>query len=197
MQSKAIRLGITGGIGSGKTYVCGLFRSLGCPVFDTDTSARRLMSHDDALRRQLRALVSPDAFPESGLNKPLIRQFLHASPANAARFDALVHPAVRADWKRWNTERTEPVIVMECALLFEADFQSEVDRVVAVTAPEDVRVSRVMNRDHIEAPQVRRWIAMQMPDEEKARRADFVIHNAPGDHPEAQVEAILRQLGAL
>ena len=97
-----ILVGVTGGIGSGKSYLCNILREAGFPVFDTDTAARNEMLENTELRTRLQKLVSPDVFKADGsLNKPVIRKFLHASPENAARFDAEVHPCVRKSWRCW------------------------------------------------------------------------------------------------
>ena len=172
------RVGITGGIGSGKSYVCRLLKEEGFPVFDTDTSAREEMLHNELLRSRLRALVSPDVFRADGaLNKPVIRKFLHSSPQNAALFDGEVHPCVRTRWREWAESQASPVVFMECALLYEASFHTEVDFCLLVSAPEDLRVRRVMQRDGIPEATVRKWIGMQLSEEEKMRCADFVICN--------------------
>lgn len=172
------RVGITGGIGSGKSYVCRLLKEAGFPVFDTDTSAREEMLHNELLRSRLRALVSPDVFRADGaLNKSVIRRFLHSSPQNAALFDGEVHPCVRTRWREWAESQASPVVFMECALLYEASFHTEVDFCLLVSAPEDLRVRRVMQRDGIPEATVRKWIGMQLSEEEKMRRADFVICN--------------------
>ncbi len=171
-------VGVTGGIGSGKSYFCRILESMGFPVFDTDTAARREMLENEGLRRRLRKLVSPEIFKDNGsLNKPVIRKFLHTSEQNAARFDAVVHPCVREAWRRWAESRESHLVFMECALLYEAHFDNEVDFSVLVSAPEEVRVERVMERDGIPAHMVRKWMAMQLAEDEKARRADFVVHN--------------------
>lgn len=173
-----IRIAITGGIGSGKSYVCRRMQQMGYPVFDTDTAARNEMLENGELRARLRKLVSPDVFRADGsLNKPVIRAFLHSSAENAALFDGEVHPCVRQRWRRWAENVPSDVAVMECALLYEARFDNEVNYVVAVTAPEETRVRRVMERDGIPAETVRKWIGMQLSDAEKTRRADFALLN--------------------
>lgn len=174
----SLLVGITGGIGSGKSYFCRILEETGFPVFDTDAAARREMLENEGLRRRLRQLVSPDVFNADGsLNKPVIRKYLHSSPLNAARFDAEVHPCVRTAWRKWAASRESHLVFMECALLYEAEFDNEVDFSVLVSAPEEVRVGRVMERDGIPAQTVRKWIAMQLPEAEKMRRADFVVNN--------------------
>ncbi len=177
-SDERLLVGVTGGIGSGKSYFCRILADMGFPVFDTDTAARREMLENEGLRQRLRKLVSPNVFNSDGsLNKPVIRKYLHSSPQNAARFDAEVHPCVREAWRRWAASRGSRLVFMECALLYEAGFDNEVDFSVLVSAPEELRVERVMNRDGIPAQTVRKWMSMQLSESEKMRRADFVVNN--------------------
>ena len=177
-MKRSILVGVTGGIGSGKSYICRKIEVMGYPVFDTDTAARLEMLENETLRSRLRKVVSPDIFRADGsLNKPVVRAFLHSSPQNASRLDAEVHPCVRQRWRRWAAGQQSPLVFMECALLYEARFENEVDCTLVVTANEETRIRRVMQRDGITEETVRKWIGMQMSEEEKTRRADFVIYN--------------------
>lgn len=186
-----ILVGVTGGIGSGKSYLCNILREAGFPVFDTDTAARNEMLENTELRTRLQKLVSPDVFKADGsLNKPVIRKFLHASPENAARFDAEVHPCVRKSWRCWAKKQASLIVFMECALLYEAEFDNEVAYTVLVTAPEDLRVERVMKRDGISAQTVRKWISMQLDEKQKMLRADYIIYN----NGEADMQGEVRKL---
>ncbi len=186
-----ILVGVTGGIGSGKSYLCNILREAGFPVFDTDTAARNEMLENTELRTRLQKLVSPDVFKADGsLNKPVIRKFLHASPENAARFDAEVHPCVRKSWRCWAEKQASRIVFMECALLYEAEFDNEVAYTVLVTAPEDLRVERVMKRDGISAQTVRKWISMQLDEKQKMLRADYIIYN----NGEADMQGEVRKL---
>lgn len=186
-----ILVGVTGGIGSGKSYLCNILREAGFPVFDTDTAARNEMLDNTELRTRLQKLVSPDVFKADGsLNKPVIRKFLHASPENAARFDAEVHPCVRKSWRCWAKKQASHIVFMECALLYEAEFDNEVAYTVLVTAPEDLRVERVMKRDGISAQTVRKWISMQLDEKQKMLRADYIIYN----NGEADMQGEARKL---
>lgn len=186
-----ILVGVTGGIGSGKSYLCNILREAGFPVFDTDTAARNEMLENTELRTRLQKLVSPDVFKADGsLNKPVIRKFLHASPENAARFDAEVHPCVRKSWRCWAKKQASSIVFMECALLYEAEFDNEVAYTVLVMAPEDLRVERVMKRDGISAQTVRKWISMQLDEKQKMLRADYIIYN----NGEADMQGEVRKL---
>ena len=168
---------ITGGIGSGKSYVARLLKRRGIDVYDCDAAAKRLMRHDSELRRQLTALIGPDCYlvPESGqqptLNKAAVAQFLLASEENAHAIDAIVHPAVFRDFEE------SGLLWLESAILYESGANRLVDRVIVVTAPEEVRVQRIMVRDGLSRERAFEWLGRQWPQDEVRRRADFEIVN--------------------
>lgn len=167
-----MKTAITGGIGSGKSHVCRLLTQHGITIYDCDSAAKRLMHESPTLRRSLSGLIGPDAYTADGrLNKSAVAAFLMASPENQQRINDLVHPAVAADF------RASGLDWMECAILFESGFDRLVDRIICVTAPEDLRVARIMQRDGITADAARQWIARQQPQQETARRSDIVINN--------------------
>lgn len=195
MFRRKIKIGITGGIGSGKSYVCCLLETRGIPVFSCDDTARLEMTANESLRSELRRLVSPHVYCSDGsLNKPIVRGFLQSSPDNAARLDEVVHPYVRKRWQEWAAAQDSEIVAMECALLFEAQFDNEVDSTVLVSAACDVRVSRVMKRDGVDAETVKRWMEMQMPEEEKRKRADFIILNDGTQDLERQIDNVLNEI---
>lgn len=190
-----IRIAITGGIGSGKSYVSALLQERGIPIYNTDDEAKRLMLSDEGIRQDLMALLGENVYVDGALNKPMLASYLFADPENAARINGIVHPRVRADFQRWAEEHADKEMVgLECAILFEAGFDDTVDAVVMVYAPEALRVERAMKRDRATETQIRARIAAQMDDEEKCRRADFVVYN-DGCHPlEEQLDALIEQL---
>ena len=174
----SVRIGLTGGIGSGKSVVARLLMLMGVPVYNCDEEARRLMLTCPTIRRELTALLGSQVYREGRLNKPLIASYLFASADHAGRINAIVHPQVRLDFRRWaSLHSDEPVVAMESAILIEAGFTSEVDRLVEVYAPLEVRTRRIMARDRISRSQAMERIASQMDEEEKRRQADVVIIN--------------------
>lgn len=185
-----VRLGITGGIGSGKTYVARMFREMGVPVYDTDSEAKRLMLEHLSIREELVALLGEDVYLGGQLNKPLLAGYLFSSPVNASRINTIVHPRVRDDFRTWASLQPLETVALESAILFEAGFEDTVDKVIVVYAPLEVRVRRVMERDHATEEQVRARIAAQMSDEEKVRRADFVIVNDGVQDLLPQIQAV-------
>lgn len=167
-----MKYAITGGIGCGKSYVCKVLKSeYGIEVYDCDAAAKRLMREDKLLQRKLTEAVGQEVFPGGVLDKALLSQFLLKSEENNGIVNSIVHPTVAADFLNSGLDW------MESAILFESGFDKYVDRVVCVSAPESVRVERIMKRDGISREQALEWIHRQMPQELKEQRADYVIVN--------------------
>lgn len=173
-----MKTGITGGIGSGKSYVCKLLAQRGIEVYDCDAAAKRLIRTSLHLRQQLKALIG-------SLDKAAISRFLLASEENQQAVNAIVHPAVFQDFEE------SGMLWMESAILFESGADKLVDRVVVVTAPEEVRIQRVMQRDGITREKALQWIARQWPQEQVKARADFEIVNDGHADLNSQIERLL------
>ena len=146
-----IKIGITGGIGSGKSYVSHLLEEAGIPVYDTDTEAKKLTLSHPRIREGLLVLLGEDVYKADGsLNKPVLASYLFASTENAGRVNRIIHPCVYEDFQQWAdrqaTSGTE-VVAMESAILFESGFHTAVDYVVMVYAPLELRITRAMQRD--------------------------------------------------
>ena len=176
-----IKLGITGGIGSGKSVVARLLQVMDVPVYLTDDAAKRLMTESSDIRRELSALAGAEVYrPDGALNRALLAAYMVGHPDRVARVNSLVHPRVKADFLRWCGEQERrgfPLVGMECAILYESGFDSLVDRVLTVSAPVDIRLQRVMRRDAAREEQVRKRIAHQLDDSLLVSRADFVVTN--------------------
>ena len=183
-----MKIGLTGGIGSGKSYVCKYLRQHGIEVFDCDTAAKQLMRTSPTLRQQLTELIGPETYTDEGLlNKAVVAQFLLASPANAEAIDAIVHPAV------FDAFIESGLAWMESAILYESGAYKLVDKVVAVVAPKEVRIRRVMQRDNISREKALDWMNRQMNQDEVARKANFVVINDGEKDIEHQIIKILEQ----
>ena len=188
-------IAITGGIGSGKSYVSALLQAAGIPVYNTDNEAKRLMLSDEGIRQDLISLLGEGVYTDGALNKPMLASYLFAGPENASRINAIVHPRVKADFRRWMEEQEgQEIVGLECAILFEAGFADTVDAVVTVYAPESLRVERAMKRDGATEAQIRARIAAQMDDEEKCRLSDYIIYNDGSISLENQLSALVAQL---
>ena len=183
-----MKIGITGGIGSGKSYLCHLLEQRGYAVYDCDSAAKRLIRTSPDIRRQLTALIGPDTYTAEGqLNKAAVAQFLLASEANTKAINDIVHPAVFRDFEESGLEW------LESAIMYESGIYRLMDRVIVVTAPLEVRIRRVMDRDHITREKVLEWMAKQLPQEEVVRRADFEIVNDGQADIEQQLNKIIQQ----
>jgi len=177
-----MKTGITGGIGSGKSYVCKRLEARGFKVYDCDAAAKRLIRTSSEIQEQLTQLIG------SPLNKAAMAKFLLESEANAKAIDAIVHPAVFRDFEESGMQW------MESAILYESGISQLVDTVIVVTAPLEVRIGRVMQRDGITREKVLEWMQRQWPQEEIRRRADFEVVNDGIADIDEQLDSILETL---
>lgn len=176
-----MKIGITGGIGSGKSYVCKLLKAHGIEVYDCDQAAKRIIRTSEEVRQKLLQLIG-------SLEKADIARFLLESETNAKKIDAIVHPAVFHDFEESGYQW------MESAILYESGANKLVDRVVVVTAPEEVRIQRVMQRDTISREKALQWMQRQWPQEELRRRADYEVLNDGHADLNEQIEALLKRI---
>ncbi|WP_201977981.1 dephospho-CoA kinase [Hymenobacter rubidus] len=177
-----LRIGITGGIGSGKSIASRLFHALGVPIYDADTRARWVMENDLVLRQQLVDAFGPDTYDAAGkLNRPLLAGTVFNNPALLAQLNALVHPRVGLDFEHWASAQQQaghPYVLKEAALLFEAGSYKQLDRIITVFAPLPVRQARVLRRDPHRSPaDVLAIMGKQLSEEEKMQRATYVLTN--------------------
>lgn len=188
-----MKIAITGGIGSGKSFVCRELQRRGIDVYDCDAAAKRLMRSDVELQQRLRRLVGEDVYSAAGtLQKPVLARFLLASEANKLAINDVVHPAVARDFEQSSFDWLESAILFESGFIHRTHF----DKVVCVTAPEQVRVERVMARDHIDRSKALAWIHTQMPQQDIVSRSDYeIVNDGPSDVAE-QVERLLQQFAA-
>lgn len=174
----SIKIGITGGIGSGKSVVSHLLELMGIPVYVSDIETKKLTATDDCIRRKLIALLGKDVYAGGVLNKSLLATYLFSSPEHARRVNGIIHPQVKADFRKWAARHNDfPIIGIESAILIEAGFAGEVDVIVMVYASRETRLQRAMKRDGATREMIENRMRSQMSDEEKCRQADFVITN--------------------
>ncbi len=193
-----LRVGITGNMGSGKTTVCRIFETLGIPVYDADARAKWLVQHDINLKKEIVAGFGRDAYlPDGSYNRPFIARIVFSQPEKLAALNALVHPAVELDSAQWHQEQTGrgvPYTLREAALLIESGNHRQLDDLIVVTAPEALRIQRIMQRDGLSVKQIQARLAAQMPEAEKVLLADFVVVNDGQQLLLPQVMAIHRLL---
>lgn len=183
-----MKIGITGGIGSGKSYICQRLKTRGIEVYDCDSAAKRLIRTSDSIRRQLTQLIGEDTYIGDSLNKVAVARFLLASERNAQAIDHIVHPAVFQDFMDSGMQW------MESAILYESGINKLVDRVIVVTAPLEIRIQRVMQRDGITRENVEQWMQRQWSQKEIRKQADYEIVNDGIADIDAQIDIILEKI---
>lgn len=175
----AIKLGLTGGIGCGKSVVLHLLSAMGVPVYIADDEAKRITSTDPEIRQKLTDLLGDEVFPGGQLNKQLLAAFLFSNPDNAQIINNIIHPKVKDDFICWSLKHKEsPYVAIESAILIEAGFTDAVDVIAMVYAPMDLRLERLAKRDVSSTKeQILKRIQSQMDDEKKKSLVHFVILN--------------------
>ncbi|MEQ9231899.1 MAG: dephospho-CoA kinase [Cyclobacteriaceae bacterium] len=178
-MNKPLLVGITGGIGAGKSTIAKIFSILGIHIYDSDSRAKDLMVESDNIKSALRVLFGDESFVDGHLNRQLIAQKSFNEPKLLTQLNELVHPIVSEDFKTWvQSHSSEKYLIKEAALLFETGSYKQLDKVLLVTAPEDTRIKRVVSRDsHRTEEDVRAIMAKQLPEEEKEALADVVLRN--------------------
>ena len=189
-----IKVGITGGIGSGKSTLCRMLEEFGAPVYYSDDRAKALMGSSEPLRRALIAEFGEQVYLNGALNRPWLAERVFRDPGRLAALNGIVHPAVMDDFDRWAGEQTAPYVVLESAILFSAGLEKRVDCTVALLAPLPLRVERAASRDGADVEAVKRRIAAQMSDDELAPRADCTLVNIRLEELREEAESLHKRL---
>lgn len=170
-------IGITGGIGAGKTIVCSIIHAMGYPVFSSDKESKIILNTDPEVIEAITALFGDKAYTNEGLNRPYIAEKVFNDRQLLEQINAIAHPAVRKAFDQWALEQPTPIVFNEAAIIFETGGYKQFDANVLVTAPQETRLARVMARDGISAEAVQKRMDKQWTDEEKRKLADFEIVN--------------------
>ena len=185
-------IGLTGGIGSGKSTLSRLLIIMGIPVYIADTESKRLTESSTVVREKLTEWFGMDLYTEGKLNKALLASLIFQNEDHRNYVNSVIHPVVRKDFERWKTQQApSPVVVIETALLFETGYINSVDMSVTVAAPEELRIRRVELREGWSHASIVSRIQSQFPEEEKIRRSDYVIHNDDKQALVPQVERLI------
>ena len=184
------KIGVTGGIGSGKSTVCELLRDRGVAVYDSDSRAKQLMAESEALREQLIAAFGAECYNAEGLDRAFLASKVFGNEEALQQLNSIVHPAVRADFQTWAEQQSSPYVILESAILFEAGFETEVDATLAVMAPMPMRLERTMARDGVDKESVMRRMEHQLSDDELHRRASRTIVNINREYLEGDIEQL-------
>lgn len=175
------RLGVTGGIGSGKTSVCKVFNVLGIPVFSADPVARDIMDKDAGIRLRLNTIAGRDLYRGGELNRAELAGLIFNNQALLEKVNSLVHPVVFNNFIDWSVRQSSPYVIMDAAILFESGASKLVDRIATVVAPVKERIERVMQRNSLTGEQVRERIRNQMEDDERIKLSHYIINNSEND----------------
>lgn len=170
-------VGLTGGIGSGKSTVAKFFKALGVPVYDSDVQAKRIMKSSKKIRKKIIALLGEEAYEDKSLNRAYIAKSVFGNKELLEELNGIVHPAVRKHFLKWSQKQDYPYVVQETALLFENKSNHLYDKVILVTAPQKLRIARVMSRDNSTEEQVLARIENQLADTDKIELSDYIIEN--------------------
>jgi len=186
-----LKVGITGGIGSGKTTVCQIFSILDIPVYSADDRAKWLMNENPALKKAIIELLGPDAYTETeGLNRSYVASQVFNDAEKLQALNQIVHPAVATDGQDWQKEQQDaPYTLKEAALLFEAGSYQQLDKMICVVAADDLRIQRVIARDQVSADEVKARMDKQWSQHKKMLGSDFLIYN---DGQNSLIKQVLR-----
>ncbi len=172
-----LKVGVTGGIGSGKSVVCQVFKTLGIPVFNADNAARHLMENDTTLVQQIQWLLGDDVYKDGKLDKDKVSTIIFEQPEKLQKLNGIVHPATISYATAWMNEQNAAYVIKEAAIFFESGSFKEIDVMIGVYAPKELRIQRAMDRSGISREKVLSIMAKQMDEDEKMKRCDHVIIN--------------------
>ena len=171
------KIGLTGGIGAGKTYVSKIFQKMGIPIFNADEQAKKCMVEDSSLKAAVQLAFGESMYLKGVLQKDTLANIVFNNTEALGKLNALVHPIVKQKFEDWCTQQSTSIVIKEAAILFESDAHLGLDAVVCVSAPEKLRIERVQKRDESSVEQIQSRMSKQMPQAEKEELADFLIVN--------------------
>jgi len=180
-KKQVLKLGVTGGIGSGKTSVCRVFNVLGIPVFSADSSAMEIMNSDDSIIMRINSIAGKDMYVNGILDRVRLASLIFNDSKLLEKVNSLVHPIVFDHFKKWEREQSSPYIILEAAILFESGASKLVDLILTVVAPVEERVQRIIRRNNLTREQVRERMNNQIDDVARINKSDYVINNAEND----------------
>jgi len=180
-KKPGIKLGVTGGIGSGKSSVCRVFKVLGIPVFSADPEAREIMDNDKGIMQRINSIAGKDLYINGSLDRMKLAALIFNDSTLLEKVNSLVHPIVFEHFRQWEIGQTSPYVIMEAAILFESGASKLVDRIATVVAPIEERVDRVIHRNSLSRVQVLERMRNQMDDDSRIKLSDYVIYNSEND----------------
>jgi len=184
-----LKIGLTGGIGSGKTTIARIFEVLGIPVYYADAEAKRLMNSDPGLKKQIIAAFGPESYKEGNLDRAWVAKQVFDNTEKLNLLNSYVHPLTIRDAESWMNRQNTPYAIKEAALIFEGELEKYFDFIIGVSAPESLRLERTMHRDNSTTEQILLRMRQQMNEDEKMSRCDFIILN---DGKQAVLQQVLK-----
>jgi len=191
-----IRIGITGGIGSGKSIIGKVLTVIGFPVFNSDTEAKLIMTNNEKVIGQVKKVFGENSYTDNQLNRKFLADQIFNNEQLKEQLNQIVHPAVRQEFEDWSKRQNTALVFNEAAILFETGRYKDFDYTILVTAPEEMRIQRVIARDNTTSKEVIQRMENQWKDERKKELASFIINNDNATLVTTQIEAILKKLGA-
>jgi dephospho-CoA kinase len=176
-----IKLGITGGIGSGKTSVCKVFNVLGIPFFSADPEAREIMDNDKSIIHRINSITGRDMYTNGSLDRMTLANLIFNNNSLLEKVNSLVHPIVFDHFRKWENDQDAPYVIFEAAILFESGASKLVDRIATVVAPVEERIERIIHRNNLSREQIMERIRNQMDDDSRIKLSDYVIYNSEND----------------
>ena len=190
-----IKVGITGGIGVGKTYICNILKKMGYSIFSSDQVSKKLVYENTFVRDQIKFFFGEDIIENEKINRKKLATQVFSNKKKLKKLNEIIHPFVKKEFDKWISNRyDEKVVFKEAAILFEANSQKNLDYVVCVSAKLQDRINRVMQRDKVDSDSVEKRISMQMPQNEKEKLSDFVIFNSKDDLVLPQIIKVLEKI---
>ena len=189
-----LKVGLTGGIGSGKSTVAAIFEVLGIPVYYADAEAKKMMNEDEAIINTIKKIFGEESYQSGKLNREYISSIVFSNPEKLKELNSIIHPTTISGALKWMNQQTTPYSIKEAALIFESYSEKDLDYIIGVTAPEEIRIKRAMMRDDISKEKVEARIKEQMNEVEKMNLCNFIINNDETILLIPQVIAINEQL---
>ncbi len=187
-------VGITGGIGCGKSMVSRIINLMGFSVYDSDINAKKLTDENVEIRCKLTELFGAEVYKNNRLNRAFLAQQIFSNAQMRQTVNAIIHPAVLNDFMQWSRTQTSPIVFIESAILFESGFDKYVDKIVFVTSPMDLRVARIQQRDHANRADIQRRMAAQSSNSESEKKSHFIVKNDEQHSLIKQIQQIISQL---
>ncbi len=193
----SLNIGITGGIGAGKSFISGMLEAMGYKVYNTDLMAKKIMAESAAVREFLIGEFGEEVYSGSVLNKEYLAGKIFGNPVYLKKINAFIHPLVLNDFKEWSARQKSRICFIESAILYESGIDKHLDKIISVSADEELRIRRVMNREKCSLQKVRERINSQMSQELKDEKSDYIIYNNERESLLEQIDYILKKISTI